>query len=181
MNILMFRSLSLIAVQRQTAASSSSRPPRTGQQVFSTGFPKPMCPNPPSTSTHSPSLRALTGQVGWLVGGAGELPPPEGGGMVTGGLVMGGDITGGVGIGGTITGGIGGFLDGGSTFGLPPPWCGGCLGVGGFGRGILGLVGRWYGGERGGLLGTDAPMGGNDINMKIMKTKTMAVNLETMA
>ncbi|PPR99310.1 hypothetical protein GOBAR_AA21353 [Gossypium barbadense] len=64
MKMLRFRSLSLMAVQRQTAASSSSRPPSTGQQAFSTGSPNPICTNPPSTSTHSPSLSALTGHVG---------------------------------------------------------------------------------------------------------------------
>lgn len=55
------------------------------------------------------------------------------GGDITGGFVIGGVMI----IGGTITGGIGGFLDGGSTFGEPPRW-GGCLVLGGIGRGTLG-------------------------------------------
>nr|DAD47822.1 TPA_asm: hypothetical protein HUJ06_017758 [Nelumbo nucifera] len=72
-----------LTVQRQTAASSSNRPPSTGQQVFSTGFPNPTCTNPPRTSKHNPSFSALIGHVGLVEGGGfipgSPLPPPEGG------------------------------------------------------------------------------------------------------
>uniref|UniRef100_A0A6N2JYU1 Uncharacterized protein n=1 Tax=Salix viminalis TaxID=40686 RepID=A0A6N2JYU1_SALVM len=102
MKMLRLRSLSLILVQRQTAASSSSNPLSTGQQTFSTGFPNPICTSPPSTSTQAPSFNELIGQVGWVVGGGlatGVLPPPPpppepGGGVITGGYVTGGAITG---------------------------------------------------------------------------------------
>lgn len=87
----MLSSLSLIVVHRQTAASSSSKPPRIGQQTFSSGFPNPTCTNPPSTSTQSPNFSASIGQVGIEVGGGlrpgtpPPPPPPDGGGLVYGG------------------------------------------------------------------------------------------------
>lgn len=76
MNMLRLSNFSLMAVQRQIAASSSSSPWRTGQHTFSTGFPIPMWTNPPSTSKQSPNLRAFIGHVLGVVGGLGTPPPP---------------------------------------------------------------------------------------------------------
>lgn len=76
--MLRLSNLSLIVVQRQIAASSSSKPCSTGQHTFSTGFPSPICTNPPSTSTHSPNFSAFIGHVGIVVGGGFSpgIPPP---------------------------------------------------------------------------------------------------------
>nr|KYP55333.1 hypothetical protein KK1_001544 [Cajanus cajan] len=63
MKILRLRSLALITVQRQIAASRSSNPCITGQHTFSIGSPIPTCTNPPSTSKQSPNFRASIGQV----------------------------------------------------------------------------------------------------------------------
>nr|DAD23580.1 TPA_asm: hypothetical protein HUJ06_025043 [Nelumbo nucifera] len=69
--------------ERQTTASSSSKPPSTGQQAFSTGFANPMCTNLPRTSKHNPTFSALIGHVGLVEGGGfvlgSSLPPPKGG------------------------------------------------------------------------------------------------------
>lgn len=57
MIMLMLRSLALIVVQRQRAASKSNSPPRTGQQVSFALLPMPMCTRPPNMSMHASSLR----------------------------------------------------------------------------------------------------------------------------
>ncbi|TYH62119.1 hypothetical protein ES332_D07G097200v1 [Gossypium tomentosum] len=61
--ILIFKSLALIVVQRQMAASKSNSPCSTGQQVSLALLPIPMCTKPPNTSTHAPSLRVSMGHV----------------------------------------------------------------------------------------------------------------------
>lgn len=73
--MLRLRSLSLIVVHRQIAASSSSNPCNTGQHICSTGFPIPICTKPPRTSRQSPSFNA---SIGHVAGGAGVIPgiPP---------------------------------------------------------------------------------------------------------
>lgn len=115
-------------VHKQTAASSSASPERTGQHWFTTGSPSPMCTNPPSRSTQAPNFSVSMGQVS-LVGGVGQGFPL--GGLVTGGTVPGGRL-----IGGTVTGGrsMGGLTIGGTT--------GGNL-IGGFTRGgkVMGPLG----------------------------------------
>jgi hypothetical protein len=77
-----------MVVQRHTAASSSTSPSSTGQHLFTTGSPRPMCTSPPSRSTHAPSFSESAGHVGddgvgVGLGGGGhgvELPPPPPGG-----------------------------------------------------------------------------------------------------
>ncbi|TYI55916.1 hypothetical protein E1A91_D11G173100v1 [Gossypium mustelinum] len=120
--ILMFKSLALIVVQRQIAASKSSNPRSTGQHVSLALLPIPMCTKPPNTSTHAPSLRVSMGHVccagggGYSTGGGGGQGVSTGGGFTTGGL----GYTGGVGVGGFTMGGLGytgGFGTGGFTMG----------------------------------------------------------------
>lgn len=105
---LIFKSLSLMVVQRHNAASKSSSPCSTGQQASFALLPIPMCTRPPNTSTHAPSLRVSMGQVcdggggyGLTFGGGGGghgVPLGGGGGLGLG--VYGGDGTyGGVGLG----------------------------------------------------------------------------------
>lgn len=77
--MLRLRSLSLIVVHRQIAASSSSNPRSTGQHIFSTGFPIPTWINPPITSKQSPSFSASIGQVTLGGGVTPGAPPPPGG------------------------------------------------------------------------------------------------------
>lgn len=94
---LIFKSLSLMVVQRHNAASKSTSPCSTGQQASFALLPIPMCTRPPNTSTHAPSLRVSMGQVG---GGGGGHGVPLGGGGGLGLGVYGGDGTyGGVGLG----------------------------------------------------------------------------------
>lgn len=125
--MLILSNLSLIVVQRHTAASSSTSPCNNGQHLFTTGSPITTCTNPPRRSTQAPSLSVSTGQllrggggggvgvvgVGVGVGGVGQLP--TGGGLpVTGGNT--GGITGGPMIGGRDMGGrpmTGGLVMGG--------------------------------------------------------------------
>ncbi len=78
---LMPRMLALRAVQRQTAASRSTRPSRREQQGFTGGLPKVTLRSDLSTSAHTPSFRASLGQdpldgVGVGVG-LGEGQPPQ--------------------------------------------------------------------------------------------------------
>ncbi|GER30512.1 nuclear pore complex protein [Striga asiatica] len=160
--ILRFRSLSLIVVQRQSAASSSSRPCSTGQHMFSSGFPIPTCISPPRTSRQSPSFRASIGHVAAGGGpGTGRPPPPgDGGGHVTGGgrtgggRIMGGTMTGGLTTGGEILGG--GLTMGGETLGggltTGGEILGGGLTTGGETLGVGGLTIGWWclGGRDGG-------------------------------
>lgn len=113
----MFKSLSLIVVQRQMAASKSTSPPRSGQHVCLALPPIPMWISPPNTSTQAPSLRASMGQVG-CAGGDGIIAGGGGGGHGVGGVgTMGGVTTGGLGTqgGGITTGGLG--TKGGETIG----------------------------------------------------------------
>ncbi|EOY31170.1 Uncharacterized protein TCM_047111, partial [Theobroma cacao] len=113
--MLRLRSLSLRVVHRQTAASSSTSPERTGQHSFTTGSPITMCTNPPRRSTQAPSFSVSIGQVAVAGGGGQDFPL---GGVVIGGTVTGGRLMGGFTIGG-INGGrlIGGFTTGGSVTG----------------------------------------------------------------
>lgn len=117
---LTFKSLALIVVHRQTAASKSTRPWRTGQHESFAVLPSPTCASPPSTSTQAPSLRVSMGHVS----GAGGFFGGGGGGQGTGGGGGGGH--------GFSTGGftIGGF---GSTGGVTTGGFGGGFTIGGFG------------------------------------------------
>uniref|UniRef100_A0A7N0T2L7 Uncharacterized protein n=1 Tax=Kalanchoe fedtschenkoi TaxID=63787 RepID=A0A7N0T2L7_KALFE len=65
----MFRSLALMVVHRQTAASKSSSPLSNGQHVSVALGPIPMCMSPPKTSTHAPSFSA---SIGHVCGGGGH-------------------------------------------------------------------------------------------------------------
>lgn len=62
--MLMPRILALMAVQRQTAASRSSSPPKMEQQGVSGGFPM-IAPttDPSSNLAHTPNFRASLGQL----------------------------------------------------------------------------------------------------------------------
>ena len=110
--MLIFKSLALMVVQRQTAASRSTNPCSTGQHVSFALLPIPMCTRPPSKSTHAPSLRVSMGHV-FPVGGVGDGTTGGGGGgqgvSVGGGLGTTGTGVG-VGVGGGSTGGNGGGL-----------------------------------------------------------------------
>lgn len=57
------RTLALIAVHRQTAASASTSPPKSLQQGFLGGIPTWAPSRPPSTLLHAPNLIASLGQV----------------------------------------------------------------------------------------------------------------------
>lgn len=92
-----FKSLSLIVVQRQMAASKSTSPIRSGQHVCLALPPIPMWINPPNTSTQAPNLSASMGQVccaggdGTIAGGGGGGHGEGGGdGFTTGGVTTGG-------------------------------------------------------------------------------------------
>ncbi|KAB2073563.1 hypothetical protein ERO13_A07G084327v2 [Gossypium hirsutum] len=107
--ILIFKSLALIVVQRQMAASKSNSPCSTGQQVSLALLPMPMCTKPPNTSTHAPSLRVSMGHVCCAGGGGGGHGVSGEGGFTIGGVggfTIGGD-------GGGRIGGVGGFTIGG--------------------------------------------------------------------
>nr|AFK41124.1 unknown [Lotus japonicus] len=105
MMILMLRSLALMVVQRHTAASKSTSPASTGQQVCLALPPIPMCIRPPKRSTHAPSFKVSIGHVGCAGGGDGTTGGGGGLGVSVGGL--GGVTTGGVGVGGVTIGGVG--------------------------------------------------------------------------
>ncbi|KAL8126038.1 hypothetical protein AgCh_013362 [Apium graveolens] len=108
----MLRSLSLIVVHKQTAASSSTNPARMGQHLCIAGSPSPTCTNPPRRSTHAPSFSKSTEHVSGPAPGFG-VPGGQG---VLGGLVVGGTT------GGTIPGGrTGGTIPGGRTPGGRTP------------------------------------------------------------
>ncbi len=137
MMILIFSSLALMVVQRQSVASRSASPWSTGQHVSFAPWPMPMLIKPDNKSTHAPSLRVSIGQVscfggdGVTIGGGGRDGDFGGGLGVTGGLgALGGlGVTGGLGaLGGLTTGGMGGLV------------LGGCLG-GSLGGNFGGLVG----------------------------------------
>ena len=119
--MLRLSSLILRVVHKQTAASSSTRPERTGQHSLATGSPRPMCTNPPRRSTQAPSFNVSIGHVA-EAGGGGQGVPTGGlftGGVTTGGTVIGGLIMGGTVMGGTVTGGLtmGGTVMGGTVMG----------------------------------------------------------------
>lgn len=66
------RTLALIrAVQRQTAASSSTSPSIRGQHGFFGGVPTTRCSRSSNSLTHTPSFRASLGQVAVGAGGGG--------------------------------------------------------------------------------------------------------------
>lgn len=70
-SMLIPRTLALMAVQRQTAASRSTSPCRTEQQGVSGGFPMTVPTAPSSILAQTPSFRASLGQlcfVGLLIG-----------------------------------------------------------------------------------------------------------------
>eukprot|EP00268_Persea_americana_P021354 TRINITY_DN212_c0_g1_i4.p1 TRINITY_DN212_c0_g1~~TRINITY_DN212_c0_g1_i4.p1 ORF type:complete len:133 (+),score=25.26 TRINITY_DN212_c0_g1_i4:513-911(+) len=120
---LMLRTLALMVVHKQTAASKSTSPWSTGQHVSLALLPIPMCTRPPNKSTHAPSLRVSMGHVSWPVGGGGGHGfslGGDGGLGTTGGYTTGGvgGLTGGVGTtGGYTTGGVGGLTGGLGTTG----------------------------------------------------------------
>lgn len=102
----MLRSFALIVVQRQSAASASTSPCSTGQQVSLALVPIIRCPRPPNKSTHAPSFKVLIGHVSFCFGGGGGGH----GVSIGGGLIIG--TIGGLGtIGGS--GLIGGYTMGG--------------------------------------------------------------------
>ena len=98
-----------MAVQRQTAASRSARPPMRLQQGVLGGVPTTRCIKSFNKLAHTPNLRASLGQVGLVDGGfMGGVGLVDGGFLGGVGLVDGGFL-GGVGL------VDGGFLGGG--------WC----------------------------------------------------------
>lgn len=99
--MLMLRSLALMVVQRQMAASKSTSPWSTGQHVALALLPIPMCTRPPRTSTHAPSFKVSMGHVSCALGGDGD---GGGGHGVSVGGGFGVTVGGG---GGTTTGGFG--------------------------------------------------------------------------
>lgn len=106
-----------MAVQRHTAASRSTTPPKRLQHGFFGGVPPITPTNPPSTLAHTSSFRASLGQVsafGGLKYGVGGLGKYDFGGLGTydfGGLRYGtggiGDIYGFGGAGNGYFGGLG--------------------------------------------------------------------------
>ncbi|KAI3465595.1 hypothetical protein Pfo_022258 [Paulownia fortunei] len=114
MMMLILRSLALMVVQRQRAASKSTSPASTGQQVSLALLPIPMCTRPPNKSTHAPSFKVSMGHVSCPFGGGGggghgvSWGGGGGGGGGGGYGVSGGGFgtTGGGGI-GVMTGGFG--------------------------------------------------------------------------
>ena len=81
----MFKSLALIVVQRQTAASKPKRPPKTGQQASFEPLPIPMCIRPPNTSTHVSNFNASIGHVGCVAAAGGGHGVSGVGGVTSGG------------------------------------------------------------------------------------------------
>ena len=105
---LIFRSLALMVVQRHTAASKSTSPSRTGQQVCLVWSPIPIWISPPNKSTHASSFSVSMGHVPCFGGGGGH--------GVFGDGTTGAGFTGGGGLGtGTYVGGGGGLDTGGWT------------------------------------------------------------------
>ena len=148
--MLRFKSFNFKVVQRQTAASTSTRPCNTGQHLFTTGSPNPICTNPFNRSTHAPNFNVSIGHVSFTGGPTGGHGAPLlGGAGVAGGFNIGTGGSGGRSIGGLIGGkSIGGLIGGKSTGGL----------IGG--RSTGGLTG---GSSTGGLIGgrsTGGLMGG---------------------
>lgn len=80
-------------MQRQAAASTSTRPLSIGQHLLTAGSPNPIFTKPPNKSTHAPNFSVSIGHVAfpvpggdlWLPGGGGQSFPPELGGFVPGG------------------------------------------------------------------------------------------------
>ena len=121
-----------MVVHKHTAASKSTSPSRTGQQVCFVWSPIPMWINPPNKSTQAPSFSVSIGHVSGFFGGGGHGVAGDGttgaGFTGTGGLGTGTYVGGGGGDGYTTGGGGGdGYTTGGWTCG------GGGLTVGGFG------------------------------------------------
>uniref|UniRef100_A0A803QIR7 Uncharacterized protein n=1 Tax=Cannabis sativa TaxID=3483 RepID=A0A803QIR7_CANSA len=147
---LTLRSLALIEVHRQTAASKSTKPLSTGQHLSFAFPPIPILTKPPKTSTHAPSFRVSMGHVSCVGDGGGHT---EGGGLgVTGSGVEGGGL--GTTGSGVVGGGFGTAGDGVVGGGL------GITGVGVRGGGTTGdgIEGGGFGttgsGVEGGGLGT---------------------------
>ena len=120
-------------VQRQAAASTSTRPLSNGQHLLTAGSPSPIFTKPPNKSTQAPNFSVSIGHVAFpppdggftLPGGGGQSFPPVAGGVVPGGRIgptigkggngrlgpttggMGSPEIGGRGSLGTVTGGTG--------------------------------------------------------------------------
>lgn len=147
------KTLALIAVHRQTAASASTSPPNRLQHGFFGAVPTSPPTRPPSTLAHAPNLSASLGHVsGFGVPGNGGLTRGSGkpgslglpGGNVNGGL----EGSGKPGSFGVPGGNANGGLEGSGKPGVPGK-TGGSFGVPGYGIG-----GLTYGtGKRGGSLG----------------------------
>lgn len=80
-------------MQRQAAASTSTRPLSNGQHLLTAGSPRPIFTKPPNKSTHAPNFSVSIGHVAfplpdgglWLPGGGGHPFPPVAGGFSPGG------------------------------------------------------------------------------------------------
>ncbi|CAA6661442.1 unnamed protein product [Spirodela intermedia] len=73
-------SLARMVVQRQTAASSPTRPWISGQHFSFTSLPIITCTRPLSRSTHAPSFRASIGHCPTAGDGGGDGPTGGAGG-----------------------------------------------------------------------------------------------------
>lgn len=89
-----------MVVHKQTAASKSTSPSRTGQQVCFVRSPIPIWINPPNKSTHAPNFSVSMGHVSGFGGGGGHGVDGDG--------TTGAGFNGGLGGTGTYTGGGGG-------------------------------------------------------------------------
>ncbi|KAG9132882.1 hypothetical protein Leryth_014815 [Lithospermum erythrorhizon] len=76
------KTLALMAVQRQTAASRSARPPRRVQHGVFDCEPTTTLTKPPNKSAHTPSFNASFGHVGEGVVGVGDGVVGVGAGVV---------------------------------------------------------------------------------------------------
>ncbi|KAL8100178.1 hypothetical protein AgCh_032432 [Apium graveolens] len=156
------RTLALIAVHRQTAASASTSPPNRLQHGCFGAFPISPPTRPPSTLEHAPNLNASLGHVSVFgVPGNGGLIRGSGKPGILGAL--GGNAKGGLeGSGKPGTFGIPGGNANGGLEGIGKPGAGGSFGVPGkiggsfgpFGVPGYGIGGLTYGiGKRGGRFG----------------------------
>ncbi|KAG9141169.1 hypothetical protein Leryth_001656 [Lithospermum erythrorhizon] len=93
------KTLALMAVQRQTAASRSARPPMRVQHGLFAGVPTTRFNKSFNKLAHTPSFNASIGHVVCPEGGT-EPPPPVLGGAIGGDWIVGTDL-------GGVTGGIG--------------------------------------------------------------------------
>lgn len=102
-----------MVVQRHNAASKSTSPSSTGQQVSLALLPIPICIRPPNKSTHAPSFRVSMGQVCCAGDGGGHSGGGGGGGGGHGVSVGGAGGFTGTGDGIVTIGGGGGVMVGG--------------------------------------------------------------------